>query len=271
MDKCKNILEGVDDIFENAFRFPEFGKKPQFRHRAAQNWLKREAHSLDGFNVSTLDTALAEIKGNYERRNRELTPSDKNWRLQKDVDYSTKSHEVSLERTIVSTCKNWWNQVPVASGLVDSSGNKHAKIDLVNQTDGGFDFVELKWNSDNAVYATVEILRYALIYLFSLVNKEEFDYMKEGRNTELMRASRIQLQVLAPRSYYEVDGEVAYLNNLQNLSNDAISDLSEKQKGPKMSFRYKVFPNDFNWDPEIEESERKKLVQTGIDSMDSLL
>lgn len=274
LNNCTDVFEGVNEIFEKAFAFPQFGKTPQFDTRAAQNHLKREGYEAFRFGRETLAAALQQIKSNYDRRTRDKIPSTENWRLQKDCDYKTLSHEVSLERTIVSVGDNWFNQIPTSSGLVDADGNKRANIDLAKKnSEGDFDFLELKWNrsTNNAVYATVEILRYALVYLFSVENGQAFGYLDEGRNTELIQASNVRLQVLAPKDYYEVDGEITYLSKLQQLSNDAISGLSDQLNGPKMSLHYLVFPNGFDWDPTLEETKRKDLVRSALSGIALLL
>jgi len=141
------------------------------------------------------------IEGNWNGR----IPSTMNWRLRKQGDISphNKNPEILLERAIViladmGILQGWFNQIPVASGLLDEYSNKRAAIDLVHLSGDCAALIELKWESDNPVYAAFEILRYGLAFLFCHKMQRNFSYSAYP----LMQVKKISLRVLAPYEYY---------------------------------------------------------------------
>ncbi|MBK8972357.1 MAG: hypothetical protein IPM37_13775 [Hahellaceae bacterium] len=131
------------------------------------------------------------------------TPSNQNWRLTPQLNkWNPRNPEVNLERRLVSVrqTQDWWNQVPVASGLIGSSGRRGC-IDLVHKRDRGiFDFVELKVASDTPIFAAVEILQYGFAWLLSRFHRDNLGY---SRKTEsLLDGNEVNLFVLAPRDFY---------------------------------------------------------------------
>lgn len=135
------------------------------------------------------------------------TNSRENWRLvrQTSISKKNKGKEVLLEKAIAVLCEGgvldgWFNQVPVASGLI-TNRNRRTAIDLVKILDSNaFEFIELKWNANNPVYAAFEILGYGLIYLYSRCNAEAFHYDKD--KIKLFTADAVSLHVLAPYPFY---------------------------------------------------------------------
>lgn len=100
--------------------------------------------------------------------------SRENWRWrapQLGVNTANSSAEVMLERAIVNSDdrsgrRQWANQIPVASGLVIGAGDRRRAIDLVCEcAHGHFEFIELKIASDTPLYAAVEIISYAAVWL----------------------------------------------------------------------------------------------------------
>ena len=137
---------------------------------------------------------------------REPKPSRENWRWKPQIRIhdANESPEVVLERAValLATKKHlpeWCNQIPVASGLVDHKFDKRAAVDLAKIAEGRLDLYELKWESNNPVYAAFEILKYSLAYLLCRVNRERFGYA----NLSSMTVNALRLNVLAPGSYYE--------------------------------------------------------------------
>ena len=169
-------------------------------------------------------------------------PSDENWRWkpQQNLAPHNDSSEVRLERKFIQECerrgrKDWSNQVPVMSGLV-SSGDRHRAIDLVyKRAEGAFDLIELKFESNNAIYAAVEIVQYGLIWLLSR-------NIKNYADKKLIKADDIHLAVLAPAKFYcdlnwswfakGIDTALAAIG--QNMS-------------VKIGFSFEEFPDEFTW------------------------
>lgn len=139
------------------------------------------------------------------------SPSGENWRMTSPgthCDEANHDREVGLERAIVRAFHevgnmNWWNQVPVASGLFGATAGKRRAIDLVRRRDAAtFDFIELKLNSNTPLFAAVELLEYGCAWYFSRMNLTEFGYSSASVEASLLGASRIHLSVLAPDAFY---------------------------------------------------------------------
>jgi hypothetical protein len=109
-------------------------------------------------------------------------------------------------------------------------------------------FVELKWESNNPVYAAFEVLSYGVIYLFS----RKFLSRHYGTR-EWMKKSAILLSVLAPAPFYE-NCLHAGLRNFENSLDSAIRSLVHRHFGHdlKMGFCFARFPEDFKWPWESE-------------------
>lgn len=151
------------------------------------------------------EALVADLYERMERNRSDHTPSQENWRSegQTTLDPNNRSPEVLLERAIAilggrGILDGWFNQVPVASGLVDGLADKRAAIDLVHHRDGHAAFIELKWESDTPAYAAFEILLYGLTYLFCYARRKPFGYEMKP----LMTVKNVSLRVLAPRDYY---------------------------------------------------------------------
>jgi hypothetical protein len=137
--------------------------------------------------------------------------SKENWR--KDVkDFlnpDNESDEVCFERNLAKHFKNnnlqnwWWNQMPVASGLVCSNADRRRAIDLVHwdERTGTYDLIELKIASNSPVYALMEIILYGLVYL--VVRDNPIYLSEQSKTSAVFQAKKINLRVLAPRKYFE--------------------------------------------------------------------
>lgn len=133
-------------------------------------------------------------------------PSSENWRITRQtyISAGNRSPEVMVERAIAimgerGVFREWFNQIPVASGLVDASSDKRAAVDLMRYSGRTVDLVELKWKSDQPAFAAFEILRYGLAFLFAYLNQHELGY----QNNPLMQVEQASLRVLAPNEYYD--------------------------------------------------------------------
>lgn len=171
--------------------------------------------------------------------------SKENWRCHHPcLDCTDASGEVGLERALVGACvrrgrDDWWNQVPVASGLVNSSAGKRRAIDLVRHRGGqSYEFVELKINSDSAFYATVEILQYGFVWLLTRRSKSALGYS----GGTLLDAEDVRLNVLAPTRYYRgVD-----FKGFEEGVSSALGEIATPYEA-FMTFRIVRFPEDFDW------------------------
>lgn len=105
------------------------------------------------------------------------------------------------------------------------------------------ELVELKIESDNPLFAAIEILKYGFVWLLSRRDQKALGY----RETRLLQASNVKLSVLAPSAYYR-DLKLDWL--AQGLSED-IRTLGESA-GVRMSFAFEEFPDDFSWPTNTE-------------------
>jgi hypothetical protein len=125
-----------------------------------------------------------------------------NWAWRKaHLTYKTKSREVQLERSVVATggLANWTFQMSTTSGLGGDGANRRRAIDLVQRLGStSFRFIELKVKSDNPLYAAFEILAYGLAYCLA-----RHHCCKVHSDINVLNASRIELEVLAPEGWYE--------------------------------------------------------------------
>ena len=152
--------------------------------------------------IARLVIALQEqIFSNWKGR----IPSRENWRMecQTTLSANNQSPEIILERAIAMLGERgglpgWYNQIPVASGMIDDKTDKRAAVDLIRVDGRQVDLVELKWASDTPAFAAFEILQYALACLLCRQNMDTFGYADK----QLLGAERISLQVLAPQEYY---------------------------------------------------------------------
>lgn len=173
------------------------------------------------------------------------------WKLRRE--YSrlkdrNKSKEVLLERAVVMLAYNyhmhgWFNQCPTTSGITDSRNNKKSSIDLVHycESEQKARLVELKWKSNNPIYALKEILRYGAAYVFCRTHNNSLPL----QNRRLMEARHISLEVAAPVFYYENHHDLAaVLTRMREfLDNFHVSSLIN---GLTMSLNVLVFPEDFD-------------------------
>lgn len=195
--------------------------------------------------VETLANLVVELHSHIVANWKGRTPSRENWRLERQTVIAprNKSPEVVLERAIAMLGKRgvlarWYNQIPVASGLVDGRADKRAAVDLIHVQTGQTDLVELKWASDNPVFAVFEILQYGIAYLLCRDNSEAFGY----ENKELLRAECVGLQVLAPKFYYE-HYDLSFLG--EGIRHGLIDLCSRRDDGLRMTFQFLAFAADF--------------------------
>jgi hypothetical protein len=130
-------------------------------------------------------------------------PSQSNWILRTAPEFTqhpTHFLEKQLQKNIAILLQDdgWGNDVPTASGLVNNHG-RQMNIDLAHRIPGGFEFIELKLESNTPYEAALQILRYGAVYMLYRLEPELATRFKEN---EMLNAEHIVLEVLAPARYY---------------------------------------------------------------------
>jgi hypothetical protein len=225
----RSLLEGVEAIACSVLAVAAL------RHRSALRGLTgSEGEGL----VQAIFDALAD---NYRRGGASANKdrSQANWRwcsLQPKISVANPSPEVGLEREIAKACEaagrmDWANQIPVASGLILGAADRRRAIDLVHRRgDGHFEFIELKIASDTPLYASVEIIGYACLWLLARADPPT-------RSSELLVADKVDLRVLAPARYY--DGfDLEWLETRLDSQAKALG----RAHGVHLSFAFDVLP-----------------------------
>jgi hypothetical protein len=214
------------------------GRAPHFSHKSTYLTLLKEGINQSVDFLSLIQSIDARIRSNLGSAKRQ--PSQENWRDTHNDEVSDKneSPEVCLERQIVGQQKRkkWANQVPVASGLLDSDSDKGRHVDLVREIEQGatYELIELKWGADNPFFAALEILCYGLIYLLF---REKFPQPDKP----LLQARTIHLRVLAPEDYYRGKGAKKALATLEFQISEALGKHAV-QADLKMDFCFLKIP-----------------------------
>ena len=206
-EKALSIVDNTAPII-NEYLLGVKSDQPLFRQMIWRKTFEKASHTVDA--EALLKDLIEKIADNIEQSPcRSL--SNENWRKEVKDSLNTeknKSDEVCFERKLAKYFKehdlnNWWNQMPVASGLVGATSDRRRAVDLVHwdETTEAYDFIELKIDSDFPVYALMEIVLYGLIYL---VSRDNPDYLSDkSRKSGVFQARQINLRVLAPEAYFE--------------------------------------------------------------------
>ena len=174
------------------------------------------------------------------------------WRLEQCTELrdSNRNREILLQRAIGMLGKHnqpegWFNHVPTASGLTRcDAADKHRSVDLVrfDTSNSHLHLIELKWQSDNPVYAAFEILKYGLAYLYCR------NHRTETAGKDAMGASRLTLSVLAPSDFYFDNDKRGNweLSSLQSGLDIGLKDfVKQKILQPHLAFTFLSFPKEF--------------------------
>lgn len=227
-----NVLTGTECIIKSHFFGDPFSKH-SIRHKSATIKLNTPPHAFNA--VELLKNLISQIQLNVETGCRKSN-SRQNWRgdmPQPNIDHEkNKSKEVLLEKAIAELVKRdklalpgWWNQMPIASGLIHANSDRRRAIDLVRKSEGPvieFDFIELKIDSDTPLFALMEILLYGLVYLVLRRNPDGLS--PESKASKVFKAQKVNLRVLAPKDYYK-GYNLKWLhdelnNSLKTIAND---------------------------------------------------
>jgi len=188
--------------------------------------------------------------------------SQKNWRFTLVPDFDEELNdriETQVEKRIAQIAeagkllatREWANQIPVASGLLNKDSDKSAHVDLGHQvrTDA-YEMTELKMleRSGHALSAAMQATRYASLYLFSRLHRKELGYLIRGNRW--LDAGYIGVRVLAPVDYYSTIPDLRrVLLWLEGWLTDGYMGFidSHRMSGLTMDFRFTAFPRGFQW------------------------
>lgn len=218
------LVNGIDAIGERACRLPNRrGLFEEIFQRVRSNWISNRAE--------------------------ERWPSQSNWVLRTAPEFTqhpTKYLEKQLQKNIAILLQNegWGNDVPTASGLVNDRG-RQMNIDLAHQIPDGFEFIELKLESNTPYEAAIQVLRYGAVYLLYRLEPE---LAMRFKGNQMMNAKRIVLEVLAPNRYYALGDVDLPLLEVQ-LNRQVARFAEERVRNLSLSFRFMTFDTHFTFKP----------------------
>jgi hypothetical protein len=221
------------------------GCREHYTTRTAANDVSKRNSTLSS-GAALIGTLLQHFADRWRAANRK--PSQENWRWKPVKEGGEGSVEVYLERQVVRyPAGDWVNAIPTASGTYDP---KHGRcnIDLGFRDASRVTFFELKWASNNPLYAALELLAYACQWFLSKQFSVEMGYgspSDESLRPALM-ATAVDWVVLAPAAYYK------RLNfaGLQLALNEGLRETAQvRTPGVDMQFRFEQFtvPDGSNW------------------------
>ena len=224
--KLNGILIGTDDIIKTHLGNHNRGSVGKSLHDAPVNFSPKDL----------LDALVDKIECNLkEARDSGVTPgkSKQNWReLPPTQNHDERKLERDFEHHLVCAGENdvnwkWWNQMPIASGLVKHTADRTRAIDLVCQDKANplyYRLVELKVNRNAGapLSALMEILRYGLVYYVLRKNRGKEWLKGVSLEQPIFKASHIDLCVLAPSNYYK-DYNLGWLEtSLESALNEVV-------------------------------------------------
>ena len=170
------------------------------------------------------------------------------WEFRRETNIAAhnSSKEIMLERAVVMLAYNenmpgWYNQCPTASGIGDSSRDRHSNVDLVHwsEVDGHARLVELKWWNNSPSEAVQQVLRYGAAYYFCRWHRNKLPV----RDRESMHARQVSLQVVAPAPYSN-----SILPDCLARARDKLKkfDIGSRIEGVSMSLDVLAFPEGFD-------------------------
>jgi len=243
-----SILEGCDMIVDQELLLPGIAagkRRPHYTNKETMLNLIA-AKKLAGTFESLCYRCFGQIEENFKLG--QFRPSSTgNWRWRKKTQ-TEHDLEVALERAIVKLDDTWANQIATASGLMGQSVDKRRAIDLVRHLLGDtYQFIELKVASNTPISAAIELLEYALLYVFARERREALGIAESER---LMSAKRIELRVLAPAEFFTdaKRGTALDLQWFEEGLNLGISKFcTQRGIGVAMDFQFLRFGEGFVW------------------------
>ena len=248
---------------------------------------------FDGiYGIETVNEIYDKMEANYsgfpEAR------SGKLWLRQRECKIAphNTSPETMLEKAVAMLAERdhmpgWYNQCPVASGIVGSRSDKRSAVDLVHWSESSrcARLVEMKWDSDDPPSAFWQVLKYGVAYIFCRIHRRELPLQERS----LMDARNIALEIVAPRQYFDgnykmnnkvdvkawrnrwktgetdksatIDGDPVEIADLFAKTSQSLDEFARSKTGGmlSMSLNALAFPEDFNQVPfENGQDVRKK-------------
>jgi hypothetical protein len=253
MKELNGILTGTNKIIDD--------RLSNFQHGIVGMNLKSSPPSFSAKEL--LEKLIIEIETNL-RNAIDVGTSSENWREKRPTQiHDTRKPERNFEHQLanagVSDKKwTWWNQMPIASGLVFHRADRTRAIDLVckGKTDPShYRFIELKCDrrAGTPLVALMEIIRYGLVYLVLRKNLERsLDKNVTQTVPKIFGARLIELCVLAPGKYYG-----GYkLKWLETSLTSALEDIIREQHEGKLTMTLCSYsPTDLNDYSNFDENE----------------
>ena len=231
-----SLFEGIDDVL---CRFLRIGKRNDLNHKTRV--LTISAHG----SAALLKEVYGTLESNY--RGAVTSPSQELWacRHAPKIIAHNRSRETMLEKAVALLAQNrhldgWFNQCPVASGIVDPAADRRRAVDLVHLSDGAASLVELKWGESNTpAYALFEVLEYGLAYLFARAHQQDFGLARQP----VMSVRHVTLEVVAPPAFFARNDQRALFAQM----NTALADFAQAQTNRtwSMSLEASAFPDWF--------------------------
>lgn len=237
MKPLDGILAGTDQKIEEQLGLYKHGPVGKQLHSAPQKFSPK----------TLLEDMIMEIEKNLMTARSPssgivLGKSKENWRdYRPEYKHDSRKQERDFEHQLADAGVSdkdwvWWNQMPIASGLVEHRADRTRAIDLVCQRKtepGYYRFVELKCNrhAGAPLVALMEIVRYGLVY-FALRKNRVREWLRNADlSKEIFQANKIDLCVLAPQDYY-----AGYkLGWLEVSLTSAINEICEEQLGGRLT------------------------------------
>lgn len=235
---------------QSAFQEKVYAAIDSYSTRAMASGARRSRRSCNRIDEQCESSDLLGVLGEFSEiihehwNHRPIQRSNWRWRTETRP-FSKEKREVWLERTIFSAHHNdeWTYQIPTSSGLFAGHGGRRRSLDLVHRVSPSvFEFIEMKDESNNAFFAAFEILLYGALYLFARSRDENSLPHRAEPGFELLQATHIDLEVLAPQRYYRGRSLVPF----ENALNDAVRAFAaQSDLGVTMAFSYKAWPELF--------------------------
>lgn len=157
-----------------------------------------------------------------------------------------RSPETLLEKVVARLAQHghmpgWFNQCPVATGIVSSHSDRRRAVDLVHLSRDTARLIELKWESDSPVHALLQVLEYGLAYVLARLRMTDPGLV----DRPLMQVGHVGLEVVGPRAFFGVDpqSELLFVAIGRALSGFA----RERSAGAwSMSLEARAFPEAFD-------------------------
>jgi len=263
--ESRSILDGVDPIIAQwvgSAGNPRYGNTPLKSKQALIDLSENNGHVTRPSPTTAPDLIskiLAKIEANYGTMGTR-EPSISNWAWEKSLYIAPENtaEEKILEKILVQVLDgSWVNQVSVCNSMAERN-EFCRRIDLAHAvTDSEFELIELKYGtekqdygSDTPLFAALEILQYALLYLFS---REKGMYDGLDRKPNLLSAKTIHLIVLAPAGYYTYQAAGGRRKDfdlcwLEACLNDGLCQYLQSRQGslPTMDFHFQCLLPEFD-------------------------